>query len=124
MATWIAHYDNAGVLLLPPTSVAPGAAPDVAAQAMGWADGSWRVITDAEAEELMQPPPPTPEEQQAAFTAAIQQRLDAFAQTRGYDSILSAASYAASRDELFSGDDNDVRRRRHHGVEVARRAFI
>ena len=30
------------------------------------------------------------------ITAQTQQRLDAFAQTRGYDGILSAASYAAS----------------------------
>ena len=31
-----------------------------------------------------------------AFTAAIQQRLDDFARTRNYDSILSACTYATS----------------------------
>jgi hypothetical protein len=36
------------------------------------------------------------QEQQAAFTAAIQKRLDDFAQTRGYDGIMSAATYATS----------------------------
>ena len=44
------------------------------------------------------PPPPTPEEQQATllseFTAAIQDRLDAFARTRNYDGIFTAATYA------------------------------
>ena len=39
---------------------------------------------------------PTPEEQQAAFTAAIQAHLDRFAQTRNYDGIMSAATYATS----------------------------
>jgi hypothetical protein len=46
-------------------------------------------------------PPPTPEEIQAAFTAQIQQRLDNFAQTRGYDDILSACTYATSTVEKF-----------------------
>jgi hypothetical protein len=51
---------------------------------------------------------PTPEEaleaQKAAFTAAIQQRLDAFAQTRGYDGILSAATYATSAVTKFAAE--------------------
>lgn len=42
------------------------------------------------------PPQPTPEQIIAGFTAAIQQRLDEFAKTRGYDSILSACTYATS----------------------------
>ena len=50
-------------------------------------------------------PAPTPEEQQAAmqqaFTEAIQQRLDAFAQTRGYDNIMSACTYTSSIMERF-----------------------
>ena len=50
-------------------------------------------------------PAPTPEEQQAAlqakFTNAIQQRLDAFARTRGYDNIMSACTYVNSVMERF-----------------------
>jgi hypothetical protein len=33
---------------------------------------------------------------EADFTSAIQQRLDGFARTRNYDSILSACTYASS----------------------------
>lgn len=39
------------------------------------------------------PVPQNPEQIQAQVTAATQDRLDAFARTRGYDSILSAATY-------------------------------
>ena len=39
---------------------------------------------------------PTPEEQLEAFTSAIQAHLDAFARTRNYDGIMSAATYATS----------------------------
>ena len=53
-------------------------------------------------------PEPTPEEQQAAmqkaFTDAIQARLDAFAQTRGYDSIMSVCSYFGSANPRFKGE--------------------
>jgi hypothetical protein len=40
----------------------------------------------------------------AQFTALIQARLDAFAQTRNYDNILSAASYATSQNPVFSAE--------------------
>lgn len=49
-------------------------------------------------------PPLTPEQVQSAFTAAIQQRLDAFAQTRGYDGILSACTYATSTVPKFQAE--------------------
>ncbi|MDP1655725.1 MAG: hypothetical protein Q8L96_06480 [Hylemonella sp.] len=45
---------------------------------------------------LIDPAPPTAAQIEAAFTAAIQQRLDDFARTRNYDSILSACTYATS----------------------------
>jgi hypothetical protein len=48
------------------------------------------------------PPPPTPEQILSSFTAATQQRLDAFAKTRGYDGILSACTYATSAAVQFS----------------------
>ena len=51
---------------------------------------------------------PTPEEElaamQKAFTDAIQARLDSFAQTRGYDGILSAATYATSTVPQFHAE--------------------
>lgn len=55
-----------------------------------------------------EPPPPTQEEQQAMLRArfidAIQAHLDAFARTRNYDGILSAASYAASKSPRFAAE--------------------
>lgn len=45
---------------------------------------------------LPQPIPPTAQQIEAAFTASIQKRLDDFARTRNYDSILSACTYATS----------------------------
>lgn len=47
-------------------------------------------------------PEPTPEQVRAEITNAIQRRLDGFAQTRGYDSILSACSYATSGNVRFA----------------------
>lgn len=49
----------------------------------------------ARADELdAPPPPPTTEQIVEGFKAAIQQQLDASAQAKGYDSIVSACSYA------------------------------
>ena len=50
------------------------------------------------------PPPPTPEQIQKQFTDAIQARLDAFARTKNYDGILSAASYATSTNPQFRAE--------------------
>ena len=44
------------------------------------------------------------QELQSTFTDAIQQRLDAFARTRNYDGILSAASYATSTIPQFKAE--------------------
>ena len=38
----------------------------------------------------------------AKYTDAVQKHLDDFAQTRGYDSIMSAASYATSTNPKFA----------------------
>ena len=48
--------------------------------------------------------PPTPEEQLEALTLAIQAHLDAFARTRNYDGIMSAATYATSTVEKFRAE--------------------
>lgn len=64
---------------------------------VGWAfDG-----TDAHAPE---PPAPTAEQVQAAIVQVVQQRLDAFAQTRNYDGILSACTYASSSVPKFAAE--------------------
>ncbi|MDR2697482.1 MAG: hypothetical protein LBB40_03285 [Holophagales bacterium] len=42
------------------------------------------------------PPPPTLEQITAQYTDAVQNRLDAFARTRGYDGIMSACTYVTS----------------------------
>ena len=49
-------------------------------------------------------PLPSPEEGQAEFTARIQERLDAWARTRGYDGILSACTYATSTVAKFAAE--------------------
>jgi hypothetical protein len=49
-------------------------------------------------------PPPSPEALQATIVAAVQDRLDAFARTRGYDSILSAATYAGDSIPQFAAE--------------------
>lgn len=54
-------------------------------------------ITDQEAAEILYlKNQPNTDQIAAFFTASIQQRLDTFAQTRNYDSILSACTYATS----------------------------
>ena len=50
------------------------------------------------------PPPPTPEEITAQLTLAVQAHLDATARTRGYDSILSACSYATDIHPPFAAE--------------------
>lgn len=53
-----------------------------------------------------EPPPPvkSPEQLQAEIVAATQARLDAFAKTRNYDGILSAATYATSTVTKFAAE--------------------
>lgn len=50
------------------------------------------------------PPPPTAEQIVAGYVAAVQSRLDDFAKTRGYDGILSAATYATSTVPKFASE--------------------
>jgi hypothetical protein len=49
-----------------------------------------------EGDVFVPPPPPTVEEITAQYTEAVQNRLDAFAKTRGYDGIMSACTYVTS----------------------------
>jgi hypothetical protein len=53
------------------------------------------------------PPPETPKTStqiQSEIVASTQQRLDTFAQTRNYDSILSACTYATDTNPKFSAE--------------------
>ncbi len=50
------------------------------------------------------PPPPALQEQIQAFTAKIQNRLDAFAKTGGYDGIAAAVSYALSKNSVYKAE--------------------
>lgn len=65
-----------------------------------WVSGAW-VFESTTAPE---PVPPTPEELQAAIVDAVQDRLDAFARERRYDSILSACTYATSTVPRFAAE--------------------
>lgn len=60
-------------------------------------------ITDEEADAIANPPP-TLEQIIAKYTAGVQQHLDTFAQTRNYDGILSAATYATSQVPKFKAE--------------------
>ena len=51
--------------------------------------------------EFTPPPPPTTEELIDKYTATIQRRLDAFAQTRNYDNIFTACTYVTSEVPSF-----------------------
>lgn len=53
---------------------------------------------------LQDPPPPTAEQIVAQYTAAVQKHLDDFARTRGYDDIMSAATYATSTNPKFAAE--------------------
>lgn len=53
---------------------------------------------------LSDPPAPTQAQQLAQYTAGAQAAIDAGAQSWGYDSILSAASYAASTNAQFKAE--------------------
>ena len=50
------------------------------------------------------PPPPTAEELQYNFSQVIQSRLDALAQSRGYDNIVSVCSYKDSPNPKFKAE--------------------
>jgi len=94
----IAYTQNEKTLV---AHLAPGITPEQAATVMNLEPGTWWGITEQEAAELQNPPEPTPEEIKAQIMDAIQARLDTFAQTRHYDNIFTAATYATSSVPLW-----------------------
>lgn len=63
------------------------------------------IVADESGRPILQdPPPPTIEQIIAQYDAAVQQHLDDFARTRGYDGIMSAATYAASTVPKFKAE--------------------
>lgn len=64
-----------------------------------------RIVADSNGYPMLaDPPPPTPEQLEALLTAAVQARLDAFAQSRGYDDIKSLVTYAGDPDPVFAAE--------------------
>jgi hypothetical protein len=61
-----------------------------------------RDCTEEEVVEILQRGIKSPEVIQSEIIQAVQLRLDTFAQSRNYDSILSACTYASSVIEKFS----------------------
>jgi hypothetical protein len=59
------------------------------------------LIAEVEAD-IVPPAPPTPQEIKAEIIASTQERLDSFARTRNYDSVLSACTYATDSITRFA----------------------
>lgn len=97
-----AHIVSEGVvvntIVLDSLDEVPGA---LDADALGGGIG-W--LWDGETLKPPAPPPKAPEEIRAEIVAQTQARLDAFAQTRGYDGILSCATYATSTVPKFAAE--------------------
>lgn len=75
---------------------APAAPTPGPGEVVEWAAGAWQVRPMTAAELAAQQ-----QQARAALEAAVQQHLDATAQARGYDSMLSACTYAASTSTRF-----------------------
>lgn len=69
-----------------------------------WFDSAWVVKKVPEPLPEAEKAPLTEGQLLANFTAAIQGRLDGFAQTRNYDNILSACTYATSAVAKFNAE--------------------
>ena len=68
----------------------------------GQSQGKRIVADEAGHPVLANPPLPTTEQIIAQYTAGVQQHLDDFAQTRNYDGIMSACTYATSTVPKFA----------------------
>ena len=80
-----------------PTYISPKGNPEI------WEEKPDGYFTPEEWE-AREPEPPAIEKLLAEFTATIQAHLDAFAQTRGYDSIHTAATYVGDKNPAFAAE--------------------
>lgn len=76
---------------------------DSAEERQVWGAPELVEMTEAEVAAHLNPAP-SQEQIVATFVAQIQERLDAFARTRNYDSILSACTYATSTVPKFAAE--------------------
>jgi hypothetical protein len=90
-----------GVYLLPAGAVDTTAPSIPEGKKAKW-NGSWVYEDIPKPEPEPEPAPPTPEQIKQQIVRDTQNRLDAFARTRNYDSILSACTYATSTNPKFS----------------------
>lgn len=100
--------------LEPGVYLMPGGCTDIAPPAASgsnraiWTGDHWQLVEEPASAIPPAPVPPTEEQAaqalQAAIVSATQARLDAFAQTRAYDGILSACTYAASSVPRFAAE--------------------
>jgi hypothetical protein len=112
-ATWVDQVITPAVGVEGEEGYAPEVATEVERLCKAYADVQMQVFRDdvaayggdiseyegliAEVEAGIVPPaPPTPQEVEAEIVTGTQARLDSFARTRNYDSILSACTYATS----------------------------
>lgn len=72
----------------------------VAGKVRRWNGRAWYLTDEPQPE----PPPPPPPLTADDFVRAVQGELDRVARARGYDSILSAATYAGDPDPVFAAE--------------------
>lgn len=93
-----------GVFLIPGGCIEAEPPTIPAGKRARWTGASWVFEDLPEPEPESEPEPLTPEQIIAQYIAAVQKRLDDFAQTRNYDGILSAATYATSTVPKFKAE--------------------
>jgi hypothetical protein len=118
-----AVLDEKGEVVTPavPAHTEPGGVQETVVKCQSYADVQMQMFRDDVAEfggdiseykdliaeveaGIVPPPPPTSEEITAEIMACTQERLDSFARTQGYNSILSACTYATSTVPQFKSD--------------------
>ncbi len=102
MGQFIAQIDGDSVMTHTLSSVSAEVTPEGAALAMGWGDGTWKELSEEEAEILRTPPPPTLEQ---AVTAKLAEVM------RGYNAAFAPveAVYPAAEREGWAIQEAEAR---------------